>query len=216
VGRMYTHRTMLRTDRTFSEAIERAVGEAERGTAAELIVVAAARSGSYWDVALALGAAFALLVLLIALFAPTTFRPIAVAVEIPLAFALASWLAHRTPGLMRALVPAARRRKHVERAAAEHFLAEAVHGTRGRTGLLVYLSLLEEQVALVPDLGLEGRIPSAVWADLRWSTTGDPSRPRTLEDLLRGIEQIGAILRLRIPADATDANESPDAPRIVS
>ena len=179
---------MLRTDRTFSEAIERAVGEAERGTAAELIVVAAARSGSYWDVALALGAAFA----------------------------LASWLAHRTPGLMRAFVPAARRRKHVERAAAEHFLAEAVHGTRGRTGLLVYLSLLEEQVALIPDLGLEGRIPSAVWADLRWSTTGDPSRPRTLEDLVRGIEQIGAILRLRIPADATDANESPDAPRIVS
>jgi putative membrane protein len=207
---------MMRTDRTFSETLERAVGVAERGTSAELIVVAAARSGSYLDVALAFGAGFAMLVLLFALFAPMSFRPIAVAVEIPVAFGLAAWLAHRTPGLMRAAVPAARMRKHVERAAAQHFLAEAVHGTREHTGLLVYLSLLEEQVALVPDLGLEGRIPGAVWAEVRWSATGDPSRPRTLDDVVRGIDQIGVILRSRIPADGSDVNESPDAPRIVS
>jgi putative membrane protein len=207
---------MMRTDRKFSESIEQAVGVAERATAAELIVVAAARSGSYLDVAGTVGAGFAMLVLLFALFAPVPFDPVAVAVEIPLSFVLAAWLTHRTPPLLRALVPAVRMRKQVERAAAEHFLAEAVHGTRGRTGLLVYVSLLEERVALVPDLGLEGRIPNAAWAEVRWSATGDPSRPRMLADLVRGIEQIGAILKQRIPADATDVNESPDAPRIVS
>jgi len=206
---------MIRTDRTFSEAIERAVGEAERGTAAELIVVVAARSGSYLDAAGALGAAFAMLVLLVALFAPTFFPPIAVAFDVPLVFALATWIAHRTPALMRAIVPSARTRRQVDRAAAEHFLAEAVHGTRGHTGLLVYLSLLEERVAIVPDLGLNGLVPPAAWAEVRWSETGDPSRPRTLQDLVRGVEQIGAILRLRVPADAMDVNESPNAPRIV-
>jgi putative membrane protein len=206
---------MIRTDRTFSDAIERAVGKAERGTAAELIVVVAARSGSYLDAAGALGAGFAMVVLLVALFAPTLFPPIAVAIDVPLAFALATWLAHRTPALMRAIVPSARRRQQVDRAAAEHFLAEAVHGTHGRTGLLVYVSLLEERVALIPDLGLDGRVPAAAWTEVRWSETGDPSRPRTLEDFVRGVEQIGAILRLRVPADATDVNESPNAPRIV-
>jgi len=207
---------MIRTDRTFSEAIERAVRAAERGTAAELIVVVAARSGSYLDVAGALGASVAMLVLFVVLFAPAAFHPLAVAVEIPLAFGIAAWLAHRTPGLLRALAPAARQRKQVERAAAEHFLAEAVHGTRGRTGLLVYLSLLEELVALVPDLGLEGRVPSALWSTVRWSATGDPSRPRTQEDLVRGISEIGAILRALVPADGRDVNEISDAPRIVS
>jgi putative membrane protein len=207
---------MMRTDRTFTEAIERAVGAAERGTAAELIVVVAARSGSYLDVAGALGAGFAMLVLIVALFAPAVFPPVAVALEVPFAFGLAAWLAHRAPGLMRACVPAARLRKQVERAAAEHFLAEAVHGTRERTGLLVYLSLLEEHVALVPDLGLEGRVPSAAWSTVRWSAAGDPSRPRTQEDLVRGLEQVGTILRARMPADGTDVNEAPDAPRIVS
>ena len=213
---MYTHPTMIRTDSAFSAAIERTVGEAERGTAAELIFVVAARSGSYLDVAGALGAGFAMLVLLVALFAPTYFPPLTVAIDVPLVFGLATWLAHRTPALMRAIVPSDRMRKQVERAAAEHFIGEAVHGTRGRTGLLVYVSLLEERVAIVPDLGLSGRVPAATWTDLRWSETGDPSRPRTLADLVRGVEQIGAILRMRIPADATDADESPNAPRIVS
>ncbi len=212
---MYTQRSMIRTDRNFSEAIERAVGRAERGTAAELIVVVAARSGSYLDVAGAAGAAVSMLVLLVALFAPAVFQPVAVAVEIPLAFGLAAWIAHRTPVLLRAIVPAARMRRQVARAAAEHFLAEAVHGTRGRTGLLVYLSLLEERVALLPDLGLEGRVPKALWSEVRWSTTGDPSRPRTQDDLVRGLEQVGAILQARIPAEGTDVNEAGDAPRIV-
>ena len=206
---------MMRTDHRFSEAVERAVREAERGNAAELIVVVSARSGSYLDVALAIGAAAATAVLLLALFAPATFHPVAVAIEVPLAFGLVAWLAHRSPGLLGAVVSAARKRKQVERAAAEHFLAEAVHGTRGRTGLLVYPSLLEERVALLPDLGLEGRVPGAAWSEVRWSATGDPSRPRTQDDFVSGIEQLGAILRARLPADGGDDNEVPDAPRIV-
>jgi putative membrane protein len=212
---MYTHRSIMRTDSSFSEAVERAVHGAERGTAAELIVVVAARSGSYLDIAGAAGAAVAMLVLLVALFAPADFHPLAVAVETPFAFGLAAWLVHRSPSLLRALAREARSRRQVERAAAGHFVAEAVHGTRGRTGLLVYLSLLEQRVALVPDLGLEGRVPSATWSELRWSATGDPSRPRTQDDFVGGIEQIGAILRARMPAEGTDLNELPDAPRIV-
>ena len=205
----------MRIDSSFSEAVARAVHGAERGTAAELIVVVAARSGSYLDVAGAVGAAVAMLVLLVALFAPATFHPVAVALETPFAFGLAAWLAHRSAGLMKALTPGARSRKQVERAAAEHFLAEAVHGTRARTALLVYLSLLEERVALVPDLGLEGRVPPAAWAEVRWSAAGDPSRPRSRDDLVRGIEQIGAILRAHMPCEGTDLNELPDAPRIL-
>jgi putative membrane protein len=206
---------MMRIDRSFSDTVERAVNAAESGTSAELIVVVAARSGSYLDIAGAVGAGVAMVVLLVALFAPAPFHPVAVAVETPLAFVLAAWLAHRSPGLLKTLAPDARARKQVERAAAEHFVAEAVHGTRGRTGILVYLSLLEERVKVVPDFGVEGCVPAAAWADVRWSTTGDPLRPRTRDDLVRGIEQIGALLRARMPGQGTDLNEIPDAPRIL-
>jgi len=140
---------------------------------------------------------------------------LAVAIEVPVVFALAAWLAHRTPRLLRALVPASRLRSHVERAAAGHFLSEAVHGTRARTGLLVYLSLLEEGVALIPDLGLEGKLPSAWWSEVRWSEGGEATRPRTQQDVVRGITAIGALLKARLPSDGADVNEVPDAPRII-
>ena len=207
---------MIKADRGFSEAVERAVRSAERGTAAELIVVVASRSGSYLDAALAAGGLVALLTLVIALFAPISLRPAAVAIEVPLAFTLAAWIAHRSPAVLRALTPPHRMKRQVERAAAEHFLAEAVHGTRGRTGLLVYLSLLEERVAILPDLGLQGHVPLALLHDVPWSASGDPSQPRTQEDVLSGIAGLGALLHERLPADGDDTNESPDAPRIVS
>jgi putative membrane protein len=206
---------MIRTGKDFSEAVERAVRDAERGTAAELIVVVARRSGSYLDVALAVGAAAAMVALLVALFAPKVFLPAAVAVEVPVVFGLVAWLAHRTPRLLLALCPAWRVKRHVERAAASHFLDEAVHGMKARTGLLVYVSLLEETVLLLPDLGLEGRLPSAAWSEIRWSATGEPSRPRTQDDVVRGIAAIGAILKERVPSDVGDVNESPDAPRMI-
>jgi putative membrane protein len=207
---------MIRTDRAFSDAVAAAVREAERDNAGELIVVVAARSGSYLDVALGVGAGLAMSVLLVALFAPATFHPVAVAVEIAVAFAAGAWLTHRTAPVLRTLAPASRRHRHVMRAASERFLAEAVHGTRARTGLLVYLSLLEERVVLLPDLGLDGRIPRALWSEVRFSTGADPDRVRTTEDFVRGIGEIGALLRARVPAADVDGNESPDAPRIVS
>jgi putative membrane protein len=140
----------------------------------------------------------------------------AVALEVPLGFALAAWLAHRAPALLHALTPASRARWQVERAAAAHFVAEAVHGTKRRTGLLIYLSLLERQVAVLADIGIESRIPSAIRSEVVWSATRDPSTLRTGEDFVRGLSQIGAILRTRMPGEDTEGNETPDAPRFVS
>ena len=207
---------MIRTDTHFADAVARAVAGAERGTAAELVVVVAARSGSYRDLALAAGAGAALVVLLVALFAPPLFPPIAVAVEVPAVLALVTWLTHRLPAALRALATEARMRRQVERAAAWWFLEEAVHGTRGRTGMLVYLSLLEHRAAIVPDLGLSAAVPDAAWESIVWRADGSAGGPRTVEDIVAGIAAIGALLRQKLPADAADVNELPDAPRIVS
>ena len=207
---------MIRTDTNFADAVARAVADAERGTAAELVVVAAARSGTYRDLALGAGAGAALAVLLVALFAPPLFPPIAVAVEVPAVFALVAWLTHRWPAALQALASDARMRRQVERAAAWWFLEQAVHGTRARTGMLVYLSLLETRAAVVPDLGLSGVVPDTVWGSIVWRSDGSPGGPRTAEEVVAGIAAIGELLRKKLPAEARDINELPDAPRIVS
>jgi putative membrane protein len=194
---------LIRTDASFVAEVERAVRDAERGTSAELVVVVAARSGTYRDVAFFAGAVAAASVLFVALFARRVFPPIAVAVEVPLVFALGAWLVHRLPSMIRRLVTAGRMKRQVERAATWWFVEQAVHGTRGRTGVLVYVSSLEEQAAIVADLGLSA---AALPRSLQWRST---------EDVVAGIASLGALLCATCPGSPSDANELPDAPRIV-
>ena len=194
---------MIRTDAPFVASVERAVRDAERGTTAELVVVVAARSGTYRDVALLAGAIAAAAVLLVALFARRIFPPVAVAFEVPTTFALVAWLVHRLPSVLRVFVSEARAKRQVQRAAAWWFVEEAVHGTKARTGVLVYVSLLEERAAIVADLGLSA-VPMP---ELRW---------RSAEEVVRGIGALGALLRERCPGTPSDANELPDTPRILS
>ena len=185
---------MIRTDAPFVASVERAVRDAERGTSAELVVVVAARSGTYRDVAFLAGAIAAALVLFVALFARRVFPPVAVAVEIPIVFALVAWLVNRLPSLLRVLVTEARLQRQVERAAAWWFVDQAVHGTRGRSGVLVYVSSLEERAVIVADLGLAA---AGLPRSLRW---------RTGEEVVAGIAALGGKLCEKCPGSPSDAN----------
>jgi putative membrane protein len=92
-------------------------------------------------------------------------------------------------------------------AAEAAFCQEAVHATTARTGLLVYVSILEERVELLPDQGLLGKIPGAVWNDL--AVQAD-----TLEHLLAGLERVGTVLAQHVPSTGDSVNELSNAPRM--
>ena len=198
---------MILPDSASSQRIEALVGELERATEAEIVVVVARRSGSYRDVPLLVGAGVALLVLLLVLHLPVTFHPLTLPVHVLLPALLAGWLAGRSDALLRAFTGAARRRTQVEEAARAAFVEEAVHGTRSRSGLLIYASEAEQRAAIVRDLGLDGRIPGAAWSGL----TLELRDLAGLEALLRAV---GAILAERLPARGENPNEIPDAPRV--
>ncbi|NOY27980.1 MAG: hypothetical protein GXP62_19110 [Oligoflexia bacterium] len=207
---------MLRTDTRFADAVETAVGRIEDQTDAELVIVAAPRSGRYTDIAAALGAAFAWVVLLIVLFSPWQFSPSLIPIELPLVGLLAAWAAHKRPGLLRLLTTSTRRERQVEEAADATFHQEVVHGTHHRTGLLIYLSSLEGRVSLRPDLGLDARVPRAAWNGLCWGDKANPRAPTDLEHFLAGLDAVGTVLAQYVPATGDNPNEIPDAPRIRS
>lgn len=198
---------MLLSHPDFSARIETLVAEIERSTDAELVVVAARRSGSYRDLGLLAGVAVALVALGGLLFAPLEFHPLSVPIYVLGVGALAAWTVGRSPALLRRLARPARCRRQVEDAARVAFVEEAVHGTRARTGILVYVSEAERRCALVRDLGLDGRIPGAAWTRLDLGVHDLAS----FEALLRAV---GAVLAAHLPARADNPNELPDAPRV--
>ncbi|MBN1336507.1 MAG: hypothetical protein JXB39_11150 [Deltaproteobacteria bacterium] len=199
---------MIRADDRFCTAVEGAVRAIEARTDAEVVVVAAPCSGSYRDVAWLTAGATAFLVLLFLVFSPFSFGPRWIPLDLLLVVLATGWIALRVPALPRLLTPRARRRAQVETAARATFVEEAVHGTRGGTGLLVYLSILEGEVCLVRDLPLDGRIPPAAWSGLDLA-------PRDLDGFLALLDAVGRVLETHVPAREDDnPDEIANAPRV--
>ncbi|MEC8423973.1 MAG: hypothetical protein VX000_09360, partial [Myxococcota bacterium] len=117
----------MHTDAGFIDTVAATVAEIEKDTDAEIVVVAAGRSRSYLLPSALVGVVTAWLALLVLLFSPIQFSGVWMPVELPLVGGLAAWLTHRSPSLLRHLVPSTQQRKAVEQAAAAAFHQEAVH-----------------------------------------------------------------------------------------
>lgn len=200
--------TTMYTDEKFAELVESAVSRVEKNTDAEVVVVATPRSGHYRDVGLLVGIGTAALLLLAAVFAPFEVDPRWVGFDLLLGLMIGTWIGGRLPAVIRLLTSRARRRAQVESGAAAAFHEDQVHGTRGRTGVLIYLSALEEIVVVIPDHGLASKIPQAEWNAIAWDA-------RTLPGFVAGLEVAGAILARHVPAlEGDNPDELPNAPRI--
>lgn len=197
---------MVHTDSRFAVAIEKAVGEIEAETDAELIVVAVPRSGSYRDVAHLCGIVAGVGVLAFLCWSPWIFDPLYFPLDVAGVAAIASWLAAWS-GLAVRLAGETRRRRQVRECAEAAFVQEAAHATVGRTGVLVYLSAEEGRVELIPDHGLLGRVPGAEWNALGL-TAAD------LASLLEGLQRLGVLLARHVPPTGDNPDEIANAPRV--
>lgn len=201
-------------DKTFARRVEEKVAALEEASAAEVVVAVAPSSGSYADVDLLWGALAGLGALAAILYGPWVIRPEAVLLDVGLLGALAWWLSRRVPAMRRLLTRSSRRRAQVEEAARRIFWEEGVSATRERTGVLLYLSLLEGRAAVIPDFGIDGRVPRAVWNEVRHLL----GQARHREDLVARLFEVLDRLKERLPAHLPPEDDNPDeipnAPRM--
>ncbi|MEN0061868.1 MAG: hypothetical protein AAGA48_06925 [Myxococcota bacterium] len=199
---------MLHADDRFRAAVATKVAELERKTDAEVVVVAATQSGNYRDLAQVGGAVAALITFVVLLALPVTIHPVLAIVDLAFVFIVASWglTGHRASTW---LASADRKLNQVRQAAAAEFHLEAVHATPLRTGLLVYVSAWEGEIELIPDVGLEARIPRGKWGDaLGHCSSSD------LTAFLSGLDAIGELLAEHVPHTGARKLDLDDAPRI--
>ncbi len=133
-----------------------------------------------------------------------------------MAYGLGAW-AGGWPPLIR-LMTSRERRAHKVRLRAERAFAQlGVAQTRERTGVLLFVSLLEHQVSVMPDRALAKRIPPTEWHTVVNAVIGPIKRGHIAEGLCAGIEQCGALLVARAPAlPESNPNELPDRLRFES
>jgi putative membrane protein len=138
-----------------------AVRAFEAQTSAELVITVKKRVRAYPEAHLLFGALASFAALVFLLFFPIDFSTALMPVDTIVAFGVGFGLSRFLPPLQRLVLPMAKRRETVEQAAKAAFVDLGVSRTTGRTGVLVYVAIFEQQVAIITDVGVTAEASKA-------------------------------------------------------
>ena len=189
----------------FKEAIE----AIEAASAAEVVVALRQQSSGHLLANLVVGGVGAFAALAYMLYSAHQFSLPAILIDPFVLGAALGWLVELVPPLKRRLVPAGRRRHAVERGAKAAFFDRGVANTRGRTGVLVYLSWLEQDAVVLADSGVPAAWRDGARKELEAQLTAAmPHGGARVAEVLRGAV---ATLGAQAPRASDDINELPNA-----
>jgi|RhiMetdeSRZDD1v2_1073273.scaffolds.fasta_scaffold1567655_1 putative membrane protein len=193
-------------------AVRDAVARLERHTAAEIVVAVRYRSASYRHTDYLVGFASALAALCALLFLPQEFDIITWPLEVTLGFVAGAVVCAQLPGLKRIFTSRRAMNDEVARAARAAFVDLGVTRTRARSGILVYVSMLEHRVEIVRDVGLDVLDDDEGWRSALQKLEASIRRSGRdgFEKALEGLRE--PLARL-LPRTEDDVNELADGVR---
>jgi putative membrane protein len=208
--------------------VSAAVSEAERSSDGEIVTVVTAKSDSYHDV----GLHYAVLAMLLvpAALAAVPQRSIdwaltplqgwngelqhgAALVSLfvlqAIAFLIVRYALAWMP-LRMALTPGATKSRRVRRRAVELFRTSAERRTIGRTGILLYLSLLERRAEIVADEAIASKVAPEVWGEAMAALIEEVKQGRPGDGMAKAVARMAVVLTECLPKTAADTNELSD------
>lgn len=214
------------------DRVQEAVQRAERQTAGEIVPVVVPESDEY-EVAPWRGAVFGGLLALIGVLLVLQFysgwslgwlyTPWALALIVLGASVLGGGLVRVVPPLRRLAAGRELLEETVHRRALQAFVEEEVFNTQDRTGILIFVSLLEHRVEVVGDTGIHQHVDPDDWVEVVDRIREGIRHDHFTDGLVEAIEMCGRLLaRHGVEAEAGNENElsnmlrtpesGPDAP----
>jgi putative membrane protein len=186
-----------------------AIEDIERGSAAEVVVAVRRRSARHVHANVIVGAAAAFAGLAAMLFSAHEFALGSILIDPFVVGGLAGALVELLPDVKRWLTPRTVRQRAVQAAARAAFVERGVHRTRDRSGVLVYISWLEREVAVVADSGIERAMSAEARTAAARAMTGAIGGGGAA--VARELARLAPALAAAMPCRADDINELPDA-----
>jgi putative membrane protein len=186
-----------------------AIAATESSSAAEVVVAVRVRARVWLHVPLIVGFVAAWLGLGFMLYSDHPFGLAHFLID-PIALGAVAGLASTlAPVLVRALTPAAIRRRAVATAARAAFYERGVHHTAGRSGVLIYIALTERMAEVVADDGVVKSVEPTSWQKACAAIDGAVARGGA--PTARALAALAPILAVALPRHVEDLNELPDA-----
>jgi putative membrane protein len=191
-----------------AERISAAITKSERNTSGEVVAVVADHSSRYQHIPFMWAALLALII-------PWplihfTWMQVQWIFLIQLLVFLGLLALAWHPKVRMALVPRSVLNANTKRRASEQFLAQNLHTTTGRTGVLIFVSVAEQRVEIIADSGIDARVEKGTWQKIVDDFTADIGAGRQVEGFERAIARTGEHLAKHFPPGAIDPNELPD------
>jgi putative membrane protein len=115
------------------------------------------------------------------------------------------------PALDRLVIPRRIRSVSVYRRALRHFVESGVYATRERSGILIFVSIMEREVRILADSGISAHISQDEWDRIASSLADGISSKKIGEAFVHAVEGCGTLLEKHFPPRADNPNELSDA-----
>jgi putative membrane protein len=196
------------------QKVSLAIKKAELLTSGEIVVIAARQSDDYIHVPIHIAAGCALGVPFILPWIARLFPWTAVSTFWVFAIQLLTFIVIAVVlnfGAMRYYItPRRLMQKYAKRNAAAQFLAVNAHGTGGRTGVLIFVSMLERYCEIIGDTAIAHKVDHATWVAIIDEMRPSLKQGDLTKALVHAIERCGKELALHFPPGAENPNELPD------
>jgi len=191
------------------DKISQEISSVEKVTSGEIVPVIAKKSSSYRTVDLVTAIIFGYIFVLVAVefdhkagilhFLIYNFSGIIIALFLV-----------RFNALKRFLVPSKVKEDKVHKAALSAFHRYGIHRTKHKTGILIYVSLMERMVVVLGDEGINSKVSESEWRNavsiiIKGIKDGDVE-----QGVVNGIESCRELLKTHFPVASDDINELPN------
>lgn len=123
---------------------------------------------------------------------------------------LVFYLLANIPFVDRLIVSEKTKKRKVYERAVRQFMESGVSHTKGRTGVLIFISMLEKRVELLADRGISKKISQEQWNGVVNHIVEGFQGKKFVEHLTEAISQTGDLLASHFPAHPDDTNELGD------
>ena len=190
--------------------VRAAIEAIESQTCAEIVVTVRRVSGDYRGADYLCASLVALATLVALLFTEHEFSVLWMPVDVAVAWALGALASAKIAACRRLFAGRARMASAVRSGARAAFVDLGVSRTRARSGILVYVAMLERRVELVADVGVDvsklGAPYEKAVATLDASVRGGSG----VDAFLASLRDLGPLLAPSLPRADDDVNELPD------
>jgi putative membrane protein len=98
------------------------------------------------------------------------------------------------------------KKERAHRRAVEQFLAQNLHTTPSRTGVLIFVSVAERFAEIIADAGINEKVPKGTWQVIIDRLTKDIGNGQAVDGFVRAVEAVGGELARHFPPGSHDPN----------